>query len=86
VADVYIVPAGTGIAGVTAVASNVGFDGNTGYKVAAIGNYEVIFTAPGTVNALLDTGPVGLTQGQNQTVLALDGTFGGFTYTVLTDQ
>jgi len=86
VADVYIVPAGTGIAGVTAVASNVGFDGNTGYQVAAIGNYEVIFTAPGTVNALLDTGPVGLTQGQNQTVLALDGTFGGFTYTVLTDQ
>jgi hypothetical protein len=85
-ADVYIVPAGTGIAGVKPVASNVGFDGDTGYQLTAIGNYEVIFTTPGTVSVLLDTGPLGLTQGQNQTVLALDGTSGGFNYTVLTDQ
>ncbi len=86
-ADVFIIPAGTGIAGVKPIAPNVGFDGNTGYQLTAIGNYEVIFTTPGNPsNALLDTGSLGLTQGQNQTVLALDGTSGGFSYTVLTDQ
>jgi hypothetical protein len=85
-ADVYVIPAGTGIAGVTPIAPNVGFDGNTGYQLTAIGNYEVIFTAHNSSSALLDTGPLGLTQGQNQTVLVLDGTSGGFNYTVLTDQ
>jgi len=86
-ADVYIVPAGSGTAGVTPIVRNVGFDGNTGYQLTAIGNYEVVFTTPGSPSsALLDTGPLGLTQGQNQTVLALDGASGGFNYTVLTDQ
>jgi Domain of unknown function (DUF4397) len=89
-ADVYIVPAGSSIVGVTPVTKStpLAFDKDTGYQLTAIGNYEVLLTAPGTVppNVFIDTGPIALTQGQNQTVVALDATSGGFTYNVLADQ
>lgn len=85
-ADVYIVAAGTSLSGVKPVSANVGFDQNGGYQPAVAGDYEVIMTSPGTQNVLLDTGPINLTAGQNWTLVVLDGTSGGFTFTVMQDQ
>lgn len=85
-ADVYIVPAGSGIAGVMPVTAGLGFDQNTGYQLTVAGNYEVFMTSPGTSNARLDTGSISLTASQNQTVVVLDGPAGTFTFAPLTDQ
>jgi len=85
-ADVYIVNAGTGIAGAKPVATNVDVAQSIAYQLTAIGNYEIFLTAPGTTNVFLDTGPLALTQGQYQTVVAVDESGGGFNYLVLTDQ
>jgi hypothetical protein len=85
-ADVYIVSAGTGLAGATPVATKLSFDQATSYESAAIGNYEVFMTSPGTTNLLLDTGALALTQSQFQTVVAVDATGGGSNYIALTDQ
>lgn len=85
-ADVYITNAGAGLNGATPVQSSLRFNQTTGYERTAIGNYEVFMTAPGTTNAFLDTGPLSLLQSQFQTVVAVEGTRGGFTYIPLTDQ
>ena len=85
-ADVYIVQAGSGIGGVQPVAAALAFDKDTGYKLTAAGNYQVFMTTPGTTSALLNTGSISLTSGQNQTIVALDGVSGGFTFSLLTDQ
>jgi hypothetical protein len=86
-ADVYVVPAGNGIGGaVKPVTAGLAFDNSTGYQVTVGGNYEVFMTAPGTTNAFLSTGPLSLTAAQNQTVVALDGSSGGFMFALLTDQ
>jgi len=85
-ADVYVVSAGSSIVGATPVTTKLAFDKDTGYKPAVIGTYNVFLTAPDTINVNLTTGPLALTQSQNQTVVALDGASGGFTYLVLTDQ
>jgi hypothetical protein len=85
-ADVYIVPAGSGIGGVTPVSAGLGFDKDTGYHVIVAGNYQVFMTTPGFPNALLSTGPISLTAAQNQTLVALDSNSGGSQYTLLTDQ
>ena len=83
-ADVYIVPAGAGISGTQPTAANLAFGGDTGYHLTANGNYEVLMTVPGTPKAQLDTGPISLTA--TQTLVALDGTSGGFMFALLTDQ
>lgn len=85
-ADVYILNPGSSIVGATPVASKLPFNQATGYQLEAIGNYEVIMTVPGTTNVLLTTGSLALTQGQFQTVVALDSTTGGVSFTTLTDQ
>lgn len=86
-ADVYLVAAGSSLTGAKTVATSVGFAGNTGYELAAAGDYEVILTKPGTQSILLDTGPVNLTADQNMTLIVLDGTPPGtFTFTLLLDQ
>ncbi len=85
-ADVYIVVAGTIIAGLKPVVSNMAFDQDTKYQLIAAGNYQVFMTAPGTTNAFLSTGPIDLTASANQTIVALDSISGGFTYARLTDQ
>jgi hypothetical protein len=85
-ADAYIVPAGSSIVGVTPVAAGMTFDQSTGYQVTVAGNYQVFMTTPGTAKALLSTGSISLAASQNQTVVALDGVAGGFTYVRLTDQ
>lgn len=85
-ADVYILTAGSSIVGAKAVASKLPLNQATGYQPEAIGDYEVLLTAPGTTSVLLNTGSLALTQGQFQTVVALDDPNGGLTYLVLTDQ
>ena len=85
-ADVYIVPAGSSIVGVTPVTAGLAFDQSTGYQLTAAGSYEVFMTTPGTTRAFLSSGPISLTASQNQTIVALDGASGGFTYVRLTDQ
>jgi Domain of unknown function (DUF4397) len=85
-ADVYIVPAGSSIAGVQPTSAALAFGKDTGYKLIAAGSFQVFLTAPGTTNAYVSTGPIDLTSGQNQTILALDGVSGGFTYALLVDQ
>jgi hypothetical protein len=87
-ADVYLVPAGTGITGVTPVATNEGFGQSGGYQPIANGGYEVFMTSPGTHNILLDTGPInsGTATSSNWTLVILDGTSGGFSFTLLQDQ
>lgn len=85
-ADVYIINAGTGLNGAKPVATNVDLAQSTPYQLTAIGTYEIFLTAPGTTNVFLDTGPLALSQGQYQTVVALDEAGGGFNYLVLTDQ
>jgi len=85
-ADVYIVAAGTSIAGLKPVVGKVAFDKDTGYQLTAAGNYQVFMTAPGTTNAFLSTGPIDLTASAHQTSVALDSVSGGFTYALLTDQ
>ncbi len=85
-ADVYVVPAGTSIAGVSPQVAGLAFDKDTGYQLLVPGNYEVFLTAPGTKNAFLSTGPINLTANVDQTIVALDGATSGFTYALLTDQ
>jgi len=86
VADVFIVNAGAGLNGATPASSSLPFNQTTGYQLTAIGNYQVFMTAPGTTNVFLDTGPLALAQTQYQTVVAVDGRNGGFTYILLMDQ
>ena len=74
------------LGGVSPVTAGLAFDKDTGYHVIVAGNYQVFLTTPGTPNALLSTGSISLTAAQNQTVVALDGSSGGFQYTLLTDQ
>jgi hypothetical protein len=84
-ADVYIVPAGSGISGVTPVATNLALNQSAGYHLTPAGNYEVFMTSPGTSNVLLDSGPLNLASLENWTFIALDGVAGGFSFTQLKD-
>lgn len=84
--DVYLVAAGTSLASAKPVAMNIAFDGDSGYQLTPAGAYEVFMTVHGTKNALLDTGPITVTAGQNQTVVGLDALPSGFTFAAFTDQ
>ncbi len=85
-ADVYIVPAGSGINGVTPVATGLALNQSAGYHLTPAGNYEVLMTSPGTSSVLLDSGPINLASGENWTFIALDGAGGGFSFSLLKDQ
>jgi hypothetical protein len=85
-ADVYILNSGASLAGATPVSPGLAFDKATDYTLASIDDYEVIMTQPGTANVFLSTGPLALTQGQFQTVVAVDATGGGSNFIELTDQ
>lgn len=85
-ADVYIVNAGTSLAGATPTSPALAFGKATDYALATIGNYQVFMTQPGTTNIFLNTGPLALTQSQFQTVIAVDAVGGGFNFIALTDQ
>lgn len=83
--DVYVIASGASIAGVAPTISGLAFNSSAGYNQIPEGSYEVVMTAPNTKNVLLDTGAISLASG-NQTVIALDGAAGGFTFALLTDQ
>jgi Domain of unknown function (DUF4397) len=83
--DVYLIPSGTPLTGMQPVASNLSYNKDTGYQLLVAGSYEVFLTLPGTTAVLLTTGPINLNTSQDQTVVVLDRTSGGFTYTLLTD-
>lgn len=85
-ADVYIVSAGSGLSGATPTDTNLDFDQNTPYRQVPVGNYQVFVTVHGTLNAYLNTGPINLAQGKNQTIVVRDAPAGGFTYSELDDQ
>jgi hypothetical protein len=86
-ADTYIVNAGSSIIGIAPTVPNLGFGQVTNYETEAIGNFQVLMTAPGTPsNVELNTGPLALTQSQFLTVIALDAVGGGTTQMVLVDQ
>jgi len=84
--DVYIVPAGTSLTGVKAVATNLSFDQVTGYQAVGAGNYEVFLTTPQSTSVNLATGSLNLAANANQTVVVLDNSAGGSTFLQLTDQ
>ena len=84
-ADVYIVPSGSGLLGATPVAKNIASDQDTGYQLIVAGDYQVFMTAPGTTNTFLNTGPLSITSGKNQTVVVRDNVGGGFTFGQLQD-
>ncbi len=87
--DVYIVPPGTSLVGVTPVTKTtpLGFDGNTDYQLVPVGNYEVFLTVPNTTTVNLGTGPLNLSgTNSNQTVVVFDAATGGFTYILFSDQ
>ena len=83
--DVYIVTAGSDIAGVSPTYSNVTVPSATGYTTVAAGNYQVIFTVPSTKSILLSTTSLSFNSGQVRTVAALNGQSGGLTTLVLSD-
>lgn len=85
-ADVYIVNAGTGLAGATPTSAGLAFGKATDYALEIIGNFQVFMTQPGTTSVYLNTGPLALTQSQFQTIVAVDAVGGGFSYITLTDQ
>jgi hypothetical protein len=83
--DVYIVAPGTDLASSTPVVRSLAFDAATPYQTLTAGSYEVVLTVPGSTFALVDTGAVTLSAGQNRTIVTLNGVSGGFTTTTLAD-
>jgi len=85
-ADIYIVAAGTGIASVQPNVAGLAFDQPPSYQQIVAGTFEIFATTPGTKQALLDTGPLTINSGDNQTIIILDGASGAIAFSQLTDQ
>lgn len=91
--DVYVVPDGTGITGVSPLVSGVTFGTapstyqNLTITAGTSANYDVYFTDPGTKLALLATGPISITSGSATTLVILDvyPVGSGFTFLNLQD-
>lgn len=84
--DVYVEPVGTGPNGTPNVSSLA--DGSaSGYIGLSAGTtWHVIFTQPGTLNQIFDTGAISSpTAGQIWTIVSLNATSGGFTFGALHD-
>jgi hypothetical protein len=93
--DVYIIPQGTGIAGVSPQCSSVAFNatcksGSSGsaYFNLKSGSWEVIFTFAGTQDIIFDTGTSipSLAAGTIRTVVAINAINGSSGYVTLTDR
>jgi hypothetical protein len=84
--DVYVVTDGTDISGVNATISGLGFGSSSDYNTLAAGDYDVIFTDPGTKFQNLNSGKLTFAAGAVRTLLGLNNpNAGGFEATVLTD-
>jgi hypothetical protein len=84
-ADVYVVAPGTNLLNVSPNVKNLANETASGYLTLAAGTYEIFFTAPNSVSAFIDTGPITFSDGQVRTVVALDAPVGGFTFSTLPD-
>ncbi|HEU5335384.1 MAG TPA: DUF4397 domain-containing protein [Terriglobales bacterium] len=82
--DVYVVAPNAGIQNATPAFTNVAFKTAAGYNTLAPGNYQLVFTATGQKNVLLNSGTVRFAAGQIRTVVALDSS-GGYTTATLND-
>ncbi|MFY9559870.1 MAG: DUF4397 domain-containing protein [Terriglobales bacterium] len=74
--DVYVVPPGTDITGVTPTISSLAYGQASGYQTAAAASTEVIITAAGNKTAIIDQ-TYNLTAGQVRTLVVLDNAPGG---------
>ena len=83
--DVYIIAAGTDINSANPVFSNLGFGSASSYVQLSAGNYDVVFTPPGSKFINLDSGSLTLSAGQIRTLLALNNPVGSYESTMLTD-
>jgi hypothetical protein len=83
--DVYIVTAGTDITTVEPTFTSLGFGSDSVYSSLTAGDYQVVFTSPGSKFINLDSGTLTFTAGQVRTVLGLNNPAGGFLSTVLAD-
>lgn len=84
-ADVYIVPSGTAITPGSPTFASLPYQAASGYDSVPAGSYEVIFTQPGQVFAVIDSNPLSFSAGQIRSIVGLDGQNGGFTTAVLSD-
>jgi hypothetical protein len=83
--DVYIVPQGENITNVNATITSLAFKSASPYQTLTAGAYEVYFTLPNTKSVYIPTGPLTLESGQIRTVVAINGTGGGYDDRVLND-
>lgn len=75
--DIYLVPAGSTLLTVSAIANGVNFDGNTGYLNVPVGMYKLYVLPAGTVPAAATVptyagGSVVYPQGSARTIVLLD--------------
>ena len=85
-ADVYVVPSGTNISGVNPNFSGLLDSGSaSSYLSLAAGDYDIIFTLPGTKSVIAQSLQVAFSAGQVRTAVALNSQSGGFTVAVLSD-
>jgi trimeric autotransporter adhesin len=85
--DVYVVTDGSDITSVDATFSGLGFGSSSTYITLAAGDYDVIFTDPGTKFQNLNSGKLTFATGQVRTLLGLNNpNAGGFESTLLTDK
>jgi hypothetical protein len=76
--DVYVVPAGSGIAGGNPQVPNLAYATASLYLSEAAGSYDVVVTVNGTQNVIASlTGTYTLTSGQIRSVVILDSPVGG---------
>ena len=84
-ADVYVVAPGTSLSSVSPTVSSLSFESSSGYLSISSGTYEIYFTLTGEKLAYIDSGPLTLSAGDVDSVVALDGSAGGFTSALLVD-
>ncbi|HUM04500.1 MAG TPA: DUF4397 domain-containing protein [Terriglobales bacterium] len=82
--DVYVVTSGSDIGSANPVFDSLGFGSASSYVTLTAGNYDVVFTPPGSKFTNLTTS-LTLSAGQIRTVLALNNPVGSYLATVLSD-
>lgn len=84
-ADVYIVPTGTSISGVTPTVSALALQSVSPYTSFAAGSFQVYFTIPSTKFSLTTPTTISLTNGQVRTLAVFDASGGGYSTVTLAD-
>jgi hypothetical protein len=90
-ADVYVVAAGSSLISGQPTVPELAYGAVSSYQTLTIPTagttqvFSVFFTKPGTTEAVLATGPITFSSGQNRTLVALNSLNGGFTFVTLAD-